>query len=77
MSRIVESLRGLKGDFDADFWMRSLSMAEISLVLAVLFRPNGPGLELFETDESDVKHVHDFVVPLPKLESLGVRVMVR
>ncbi|KAK3345528.1 cytochrome P450 [Neurospora tetraspora] len=56
---------------------QNLSMAEISLVLAVLFRPNGLGMELFETDESDVKHVHDFVVPLPKLDSLGVRVMVR
>ena len=55
----------------------SLSMAEISLVPAVLFRPDGPGMELFETDESDVKHVHNFVVPLPKLDSLGVRVMVR
>lgn len=51
-------------------------MAEISLVLAVLFRPDGPRMGLFETDESDVKHVHDFVVPLPKLDSLGVRVTV-
>ncbi|KAK3491096.1 cytochrome P450 [Neurospora hispaniola] len=56
---------------------QNLSMAEISLVLAVLFRPDGPRMELFETDESDVKHVHDFVVPLPKLDSLGVRVMIR
>ncbi|KAK3950857.1 cytochrome P450 [Pseudoneurospora amorphoporcata] len=56
---------------------QNLSMAEISLVLAVLFRSNGLGMELFETDESDVKHIHDFVVPLPKLDSLGVRVMVR
>ncbi|CCC05821.1 unnamed protein product [Sordaria macrospora k-hell] len=56
---------------------QDLSMAEISLVPAVLFRPDGPGMELFETDESDVKHVHNFVVPLPKFDSLGVRVMVR
>jgi hypothetical protein len=49
----------------------------MSLVLAVLFRPGGPQLELFETDESDVKQVHDFVIPLPKLSTKGVRVLVR
>ncbi|RYP69919.1 hypothetical protein DL771_005812 [Monosporascus sp. 5C6A] len=30
-----------------------LAMAEMSLILAVLYRPNGPKFELFETDESD------------------------
>jgi hypothetical protein len=57
--------------------VRSLALAEMSLVLAVLFRPGGPQLELFETDESDVKQVHDFVIPLPKLSTKGVRVLVR
>lgn len=52
-------------------------MAQISLALAVLFRPNGPSLELFETDETDVIQAHDFLVPLPKLDSKGVRVVVR
>ena len=52
-------------------------MAEISLALAVLYRPGGPKLELFETDESDVKVIHDFLIPLPKLDSKGVRVLVR
>jgi hypothetical protein len=41
-------------------------MAEMSLALAVLYRPNGLQLELFETDESDVKQSHDFLIPLPK-----------
>ncbi|KAJ8129175.1 hypothetical protein O1611_g4459 [Lasiodiplodia mahajangana] len=54
-----------------------LAMAEISLVLAVLFRPNGPKLELFETDETDVRVAHDFGVPLPKLDTKGVRAFVR
>jgi hypothetical protein len=54
----------------------SLAMAEMSLVLAMLFRPGAPNLVIFETDESDVKHVHDFVIPLPKLSTKGVRVMV-
>ncbi|KAF2965248.1 hypothetical protein GQX73_g8312 [Xylaria multiplex] len=55
----------------------NLALAEISLVLAVLFRPNGPKLELFETDESDVRVAHDFGVPLPKLDTKGVRAYVR
>ena len=55
----------------------SLANAEISLVLAVLFRPNGgPGFDLFETDESDVTPAHDFMLPLPRLDSKGLRVMV-
>jgi hypothetical protein len=44
--------------------------------LAALFRPNGPKLELFETDESDVTRAHDFIVSLPKVESKGIRVTV-
>jgi hypothetical protein len=47
------------------------------MVLAALFRPDGPALELFETDESDATHVHDFMLPLPKLNSKGMRVIVR
>jgi hypothetical protein len=47
------------------------------LVLAVMFRPGGPKMELVETDENDVKQAHDYVVPLPKLDTTGVRVMIR
>ncbi|GAP91441.1 putative cytochrome P450 [Rosellinia necatrix] len=54
----------------------NLAMAEISLVLAVLFRPHSLRFELFETDESDVRVKHDFGVPLPKLDSKGVRAFV-
>ncbi|KAI0205605.1 cytochrome P450 [Astrocystis sublimbata] len=54
----------------------NLAMAEMSLALAVLFRPGGPQMELFETDESDVKHGHDFHLPLPKLSTKGVRIMI-
>jgi hypothetical protein len=56
--------------------MASLALAEMSLVIAVLFRPGAPVLELFETDESDVKHVHDFIIPLPKISTKGVRAVV-
>lgn len=51
-------------------------MAEITLALAVLFHPNGPKLELFETDESDVKQAHDFAVSLPRLDTKGMRAVV-
>lgn len=51
-------------------------MAEMSLIIAVLYRPGGPALELFETDESDIKHVHDFMIPLPKISTVGVRAIV-
>ncbi|KAH7115075.1 cytochrome P450 [Dendryphion nanum] len=55
----------------------NLALAEIALALAVIFRPGGPELELFETDESDVIMVHDFLIPLPKVSTKGVRVLVR
>lgn len=47
----------------------------MSHLLAALFRKNGPQFELYETDKSDVSLAHDFVVPLPKVETKGVRVM--
>lgn len=52
-------------------------MSEMSLVLAMLFRPGGLKFSLFETDESDVRLVHDFTAPLPKLDSKGVRVLLK
>ncbi|KAI1498012.1 cytochrome P450 [Biscogniauxia marginata] len=55
----------------------NLAMAEMSLILAVLYRPNGPKLELYETDESDVKQAHDFLIPLPKIDTKGVRALIR
>ncbi|KAK4066137.1 uncharacterized protein Triagg1_8205 [Trichoderma aggressivum f. europaeum] len=73
------------GEFIPERWVhdvkpamhRSLAMAEMSLVLAVLYRSNGPKLELYETDESDVKQAHDFLIPLPKLSTKGVRALIR
>ncbi|KAM5485587.1 hypothetical protein McanCB56680_001888 [Microsporum canis] len=55
----------------------NLAMSEMSLILAVLFRPHGPKFELFETDESDVKQAHDFLIPLPKIDTKGVRAIIR
>lgn len=62
----------------ADYYKRySLAYAEIYLTLAILFRAGGPKFELYETDESDVMHIHDYVQPLPKLSTKGIRVKVR
>ncbi|KAK0701924.1 cytochrome P450 [Lasiosphaeria miniovina] len=55
----------------------NLAMAEMSLILAVLFRPNGPEFDLFETDESDIRQAHDFLIPLPKITTKGVRALIR
>ena len=57
--------------------LNSLAQAEIALVLAVSFRPGGPQFELFETDESDIVHVHDFLFPMPRLDSKGFKILVR
>ncbi|RAK82730.1 cytochrome P450 [Aspergillus fijiensis CBS 313.89] len=56
---------------------QNLAMAEMSLILAVLYRPNGPKLELYETDETDVIQAHDFMIPLPKVTTKGVRALIR
>lgn len=54
---------------------RSLAMVELYIVLAVLYRPGGLKLELFETQESDVTPAHDFLIPLPRLKSTGIKVV--
>lgn len=44
------------------------------MVLAAIFCRFS--FELYETDVSDVKMVHDFFIPSPKLHSEGVRIRV-
>ncbi|KAL8727252.1 MAG: hypothetical protein Q9166_006171 [cf. Caloplaca sp. 2 TL-2023] len=56
---------------------QNLAQAELSLAIAVLFRPGAPRMELFGTDVGDTDHVHDFVVPLPRLDTKGVRITVQ
>jgi cytochrome P450 len=53
----------------------NLAMAEINFMLAALFRPGAPQFALFETDETDVVAVHDYIVPLARLDSKGVRIV--
>lgn len=53
---------------------RHLTNAEIAVLLGAMARWD---LELFETDEEDVKFKHDYHVMCPKLGSKGVRVKVK
>lgn len=53
----------------------NLAYAEMYLSLATLFRRFD--FELFETSKADVEIVHDFFNPSVKLDSKGIRVMVK
>lgn len=52
-----------------------LARAELYLVTAALVTRFD--MKLFETDESDVAFIHDYQVAMPKMDSKGVRVMVK
>ncbi|CZT49094.1 related to cytochrome P450 CYP3/CYP5/CYP6/CYP9 subfamilies [Rhynchosporium secalis] len=54
----------------------NLAYAEMSMVMAALFCPKGPKLKLFATDERDADPACAFLLPLPKLDSKGIRVLV-
>ncbi|MDI1493376.1 MAG: hypothetical protein OHK93_005164 [Ramalina farinacea] len=53
----------------------NLAYAEMYIALGILLRPGGPNMQIFETDESDVAQAVDFLMPVPKLDSRGTRVM--
>lgn len=50
-----------------------LAQAELFLVTAALVK--GFQMSLWQTDENDVKFMHDYQVAMPKLDSKGVRIM--
>lgn len=56
--------------------LNSLVYAEMNLALAVIFRPDGPRFRIYDTDESDVVLALDWVIPVPKADSRGTRVVV-
>ena len=53
----------------------NLALAEIYLTLAAVFREFD--MELYETTREDVDTAHDFFAAVPKLDSKGVRVLVK
>ncbi|KAI9367409.1 putative cytochrome P450 [Aspergillus egyptiacus] len=54
----------------------NLALAEMYWVLAVLFRPGAPRLELFETTEADVVAARDYVGGIPEFGTKGLRMKV-
>lgn len=59
-----------------DIEWNSLAHCEINLIISALFRPGGLDFDLYKTDESDVMPVHDLIVPMPKLDTKGVRILI-
>ncbi|OCK79946.1 cytochrome P450 [Lepidopterella palustris CBS 459.81] len=53
----------------------NMAHAEMFVSLAAIFRRFA--FELYETDMSDVTLKHDYFIPLPKLDSKGIRVIVK
>lgn len=54
----------------------NLAFAELYMTLAVIVRQFGRRMKLFETDSSDMVMDGDYILPLPKKESKGVRVVI-
>ena len=54
----------------------SLAYTKISMVMAALLSPWSPEIRLHDTNMSDVDPVCAFLLPLPRLDSKGVRVVV-
>jgi cytochrome P450 len=53
----------------------NLGRAEVTMTLAAVVRSFE--LELFQTDQSDVEMAHDFVTPMPRSDSKGIRVVIK
>lgn len=73
-SKLALTSTNASGDTRVDE-LHSLANAELNWALAVLFRPSGLKLTIFETTESDIAQSVDFLMPLPKLDSKGMRVI--
>ena len=55
----------------------NLAYAELHVGIAVIMRRFGERMESFDTDLSDVEMVHDCLVPIPRQDSKGIRVLIR
>jgi len=58
----------------------NLAYSEMFLTLGTLLRPverGGLEWELYNTSAADIETVHDFFNPSPRMESQGLRVLVR
>lgn len=55
----------------------SIAWMQMYFALSQLYQPGGPDIELFESDETDVRLAHGYIFPQPRLDSPGVRVLIR
>ncbi|KAE8380237.1 cytochrome P450 [Aspergillus bertholletiae] len=55
---------------------KNIAWMQLYFALSQLYRPGGPDIELFESDDTDVRLVHGYVFPQPRLDSPGVRVLI-
>ena len=72
-------VRTLSTDFirgSTDGVHSSIALMQLYFTISQLYRPGSPELELFESDEDDVRLVHGYIFPQPRLNSPGVKVMV-
>lgn len=65
----------LKRSFETNF-CHSLAYAELFMVVGLILRRLGPRLRLYETGLDDVEILHDLFVPIPKLDTKGIRVRI-
>ena len=54
-----------------------LAYCELYLIMAALYAPGRFEFELFQTDVSDVEIEHDFFTPFHRLDSKGIRVLIK
>ncbi|KAL4907083.1 hypothetical protein BDW74DRAFT_176683 [Aspergillus multicolor] len=55
----------------------NIAWMQMYFAISQLYQPSAPEIRLFESDESDVRLEHGYIFPLPRLESRGVRIIIR
>lgn len=61
-----------------DISMRcSLAWAELFIATAMLFRPGGPKMALYDTNETDIKIVRDYIMGFPEPRAGGIKVKIQ
>jgi hypothetical protein len=64
------------GDVKADYELCSIAWMQMYFAISQVYQPGGPDIELFESNESDIRLAHGYVFPQPRLDSEGVKVVV-
>ncbi|KAJ6151116.1 Cytochrome P450 [Penicillium chermesinum] len=55
---------------------QNIAWMQMYFAISQVYQPGGPAIELFESDESDIRLAHGYVFPQPRLDSPGVRIYV-